>query len=375
MEERKMDKVQRLDIINSESDYQKRLELLVLYGFKREASRLIGDLASMHSVILFHAALNTALIVGPDRSTVGVLITSSTRRGYHPDGQKEGEWHVVFELGWETKVLDWSAEQRDQLLLTAFGQALARPLNQWSINQAEGTARAARRFFSLETPIAREIAAWHLVFHLRQADFGRIGCYLSEIDGFPADQSERSIVNWIVDQLIKLGWTRDRIRKELVEWIWLKVDTWPQWVVVVAEAKIFNKGDVSLAATVRRWILQRFDYLLEDVQCRRDRRKIADAYKRLFSIARFGNAEQSWVDERLVELLVQGALSNVKFIELHFSDVFSLDFKDLATRAMNQASRVGDFGIAVALAEHFLLFQDPSWAEIVELRGLSTQLT
>jgi len=52
-----------------------------------------------------------------------------------------------------------------------------------------------------------------------------------------------------------------------------------------------------------------------------------------------------------------------------------LDFKDLATRAMNQASRVGDFGIAVALAEHFLLFQDPSWAEIVELRGLSTQLT
>lgn len=381
-----MDATHKLKIISGETNLQKRLKLLIDHNLVAEASQLIRDLVHAHTA-MFHFDWHDREFCKPlprvteESSAVYVIVTSSNRLDYHPYHRKEGEWHIVFELGWERKALGWTEEESRQLVRAILDHALARPLNQWSFKQAEGTGRAVRRLLPADDPMAREAAAMHLVYQLREADFGHIYGYLSDIEGFPYASFEamrkgrdEALVNWIVDQLLELGWTQDRIRKELVEWMWLKTGTWPQWLLAVAKAKVFTDDDQSRVAAIRHWIHQGFEFWFER---RGDwcETKMAETHRQLFRIGQFGPDDKNWICDKLIGWLVTGKVRSVESFVEQFGNILELDPLDsMLARALNIAANAGNYGIAVALAKCSHQTPDPSWIEIVELRGLSTKL-
>lgn len=382
-----METTKKLQIINGETNIQKRLKLLVDHGFVAEASQLIRDSVHAHTA-MFHCDWNDQKFCQPlprvtkESSGVYVIITSNNKLDYHPYHRKEGEWHIVFELGWERKALGWTKEESRQLVRAILAHAVTRPLNQWSFKQAEGTGRATRRLLPADDPMAREVAAMHLVYQLREADFGHICNYLADIKGFPfagggwsKPLDEDGLVNWIADQLLELGWTEDRIRKEFVEWMWLKTSTWPQWLLAVAKAKVFADGDQSRVAAIRHWIRQGFDYVLDVVPRRDDGKKMAETYRQLFQIGQFGSDDKGWICDKLVERIAVGKVKSAEFFVEQFGNVLELDpLNNMLVRALDTATNAGNYGIAVALAEHGKQTPDPSWIEIVEIRELSTKL-
>ncbi len=377
----------KLQIINSEPDIQKRLKLLVDHGFKAEASQLIRDLARTHTA-MFHYDWHDEAFCRPlprvtDKgSAVYVIITTNNKLDYHPAQRKEGDRHIIFELGWERKALGWTEEESRQLLHTILAQALARPINQWSFKQAEGTGRATRRLLPANDPIAREIAALHLVYHLREADFGHICGYLGDIQGFPfvgggmsKHLDEEGLVNWIVEQLLALDWTYDRIRKELVEWIWLKTGTWPQWLLPVAKAKVFGENDQVRAIAVRRWISQGFDNLLNMISGRRSDEGMAEVYRQLFRLGQFGAVDESWVLDKLVQQMALGKVKSVKWFLTEFAETLGFGQLDqVRDQAIEVAKAAGSYGIAMALIKDGGKTPDRELTEIVKVRSLATQL-
>ncbi len=382
-----MKKQDRLQIINGELDFQKRLKLLTDQGFKAEASQLIRDLARIHTT-MFHYDWHEQAFCQPlprvtnGGATVYVIITSSNKLDYHPAQRKENEWHIIFELGWERKALGWTEEESREFARMILAQALARPLNQWSLNQAEGTGRATRKLLPTQESIAREIAALHLVYHLREADFGHICSYLSGINGFPfvgGGTSEpldlAGLINWIVEQLLRLGWTEDRIRKELVEWIWLKACTWPQWLLSVARAKVFGENDQVRAIAVRRWIGQDFDRLLNIIPRRNDKEEMAGVYRRLFRFGQFGSVDETWVTDKLVQQMASGKAKSVKWFLAEFAETLRFGQIDqVREKAIEVAMAAGNYGIASALIIDGGKTPDSELTEIVELRSLATKL-
>ncbi len=378
---------QKLDIINEEPDTQKRLALLVKYGFLTAASQLIRNLLRVNTALFLYDWHDERLCQPLPRVTSGssavyVIITPCTKLDFHPYHRKEGEWHVVFELGWECQILGWTKEESAELVRGIVYQALARPLSQWSLKQAEGTGRAARQMLSANDVVACQVAAHHLIFQLRQADFGHICTYLAEIKGFPfagggssVPLYEEGVVNWIVDQLLELGWPPDRIHKELVEWIWLKMNTWPQWLLAVAKAKIFAKEDPVRVAAVRHWICQGFSHLLDVVLCRNDLDEVAEVYRQLFQMGQFGLDDKGWICDKLVERMVLGKVWFAEIFIQQFGAVLELDTLDsMISRALNAAASAGNYGVAVALARRINFAPHPSWVRMVKVRGLSTNL-
>lgn len=378
----------KLQIINGETDIQTRLKLLVDHGFTAEASQLIRGLARTNTA-MFHYDWHDGAFCQPlsrvtdVSSAVYVIITTNSRFDYHPAQRKEDDRHIVFELGWERKVLGWTEEESLQLLHTILAQALARPLNQWSFKQAEGTGRAARRLLPANNPIAREIAALHLVYHLREADFGHICNYLGDIPGFPfagcgmrERSEEEGLVNWIAEQLLTLGWTRARIRKELTEWIWLKTTTWPHWLLAVAKAKnIFVLDDEARAIAVRRWITLGFDSLLSMISGRRGDEGIAEVYRQLFRLGQFNAADEPWILDKLVQQMAAGKVRLVKLFLAEFAPTLGFGQLDqVRDRAIEVAKAAGNYGIALALNRDAGNIPDPELIEIVEVRSLETRL-
>ncbi len=377
----------KLQIINSETDIQTRLKLLVDHGFTAEASQLIRGLARMHTA-MFHYDWHDAVFCRPlpcvtdDSSSVYVIITTNNKFDYHPAQRKEGDQHIIFELGWERQVLGWTEEESRQLVNFILAQAWVRPLNQWSFKQAEGTGRAVRRLLPANNPIAREIAALHLVYHLREADFGHICNYLGDIPGYPfagvgitKPHDEEVLVNWIVDQLLELGWSHTRIRKELVEWIWLKTTTWPQWLLAVAKAKAFVANDEARAIAVRRWVSLGFDNLLNIISCRKDREAMAETYRQLFQLGEFGAVDESWILDKLVQQLASGKAKSVRWFLTEFAATLGFGQLDqVRDRAIEVAKAAGNHGIALALNRDAGNMPDPELIEIVEVRSLETRL-
>ena len=129
-------KTDKLQIINSETDIQTRLKLLVDHGFTAEASQLIRGLARMNTA-MFHYDWHDAAFCRPlprvtdACSAVFVVITTNSKLDYHPTQRKEGDQHIIFELGWERQVLGWTEEESRQLVNFILAQAWVRPLNQW----------------------------------------------------------------------------------------------------------------------------------------------------------------------------------------------------------------------------------------------------
>jgi hypothetical protein len=315
-------------------------------------------------------------------SGVYVIITSSGRLDYHPNARKEGEWHVIFELGWERSALSWTENESEEFVRVGLAHALARPLNQWSFKQAEGTARAARRMLPADAAMAREIAALHLVFQLRQADFGNIYGYLHDVDGFPYDtlmaereRRDEKLVNWIVDKLFELGWSRDRVAKELVEWLWLKTNTWPQWLLAVASANVLV-GNQAASIAVRHWVAQGLDFALDVVPRRHDRDEMAATYRALLVHAQLGEESRSLISGKMVAKLATGSVGCVEFFARALEPIFELDsLDDMLLRAQNIAALAGDYGIAVGLAQKRGVKPPREWIDIVKVRKLSTKLS
>lgn len=377
----------KLKIINGEPDYQIRLKLLVDNGFKAEASQLIRSLARTYTAMFHydwqdHAFCRPLSRVTDNGSAVYVIITTNNKLDYHPAQMKENDRHIIFELGWERRALGWTEEESRQLLNMILAHALARPINQWSFNQAEGTGRATRRLLPANDTIAREIAGSHLVYHLRKADFGHICNYFSDIQGFPfagdtmgRHLDEQGLVNWIVEQLLALGWTHDRIRKELVEWIWLKTGIWPQWLLHVAKAKVFGDNDQVRAVAVRHWICQEFDNLLNIVSRRRADEGIAEVYRQLFRLGQFGAADESWVIDKLVQQMASGKVKSVKWFLTEFAETIGFgQLNQVRDQAIWVARAAGNYGVALALIKDSGKEPGRELIDIVRVRSLATQL-
>ncbi len=382
-----MKKTNTLQIIQAEPDLQRRVKLLVGHGFKDEASKLIRDMAHVHTA-MFHCDWHDQDLSRPlprvtkDSYAVYVIITTNSKLDYHPAQRKEKDQHIIFELGWEREVLGWTEEESLDLLYMILAQALARPLNQWSFKQAEGTGRATRRLLPADDSLSKKIAALHLVYHLRQADFGHICGYLRDIPGFPFEGGgltvpldEQGLVNWIVERLKILGWTHDQIRKELVEWIWLKTDTHPQWLLPVAKAFVFGEADPTRTFAVRRWITQKFDYLLDTVPSRGKEEGLAEIFRQLFKIGQFGPADEDWVTDKLVQQMALGKVSSVRWFLAELSTTFGfIHIGKIREKAIETAKASGNHGTAVALIQDGGMWEGYELAEIVAIRSLSTKL-
>lgn len=370
-----------LEIITTELNPQKRFALFVEHGFKQHASQLIWDLVRRHTAMFYYDWRSTGLFC-PTASTVYVIITSSSQLDYTPSHQEPDEWYIVFELGWEARFLGWKEEDRLRFVHLLLAQALVRPLNQWSLHQAEGTSRAARQLLHSHDPIALEIAALHLVFHLRQNEFNHTCSFLANIPGFPLPKGisesahRRMFINWIVARLIRSGWTQDRIRKEFAEWIWLKKDTWPEWLLMVATANVFDDNSVIRMAAVLNWVCRRFDDLLNIRSHREgDRKELAETYRQLFIICQFGVEDRAWISDRLVQQLASGELSSVQWFCSEFTETLSLPkFTDIRDQAIKVANRAGNYGIALGLMYTRGQVDDHDLERLVKVRGLSTRL-
>ena len=384
-----MDAKRKLQIINGETDLQVRLALLADHGFIAEATQLISHFVRTYTAMFYHEWYDSEFCFSLPRATnsdspLYVVITTSSKLDYDPRQTKKGEKHIIFELGWEQEVLGWTKEESQQLAYSILSQIVARPLSQWSLNQAEGTARACRRLLPADDPVAREIAALHLVYHLRAADFGRICHYLGDIPDFPfGDEKvpyksfdEEGFVNWIVERLSALGWTAEQIRKELLEWMWLKTTVSPVSFLGVAKANIFAEDDAARATVIRRWLCQRISYLLNDLSALRSERH-EHACRRLFHLGRFEAPERGLILTRLAEQLAEGDIRSVQWFLNQFGHVLLLDgfnFNVIREHAIKIAANAGNYGTAVALHE-FPREEAPSaWLEIVQLKGLSTSL-
>ncbi len=380
------EKKTKLQIINTEPNYQKRLKLLVDNGFTREADRLIRTLAQTYTV-MFHYDWHDRELCRPlARVTDGtpgvyVIIMSSDKLEYGHAERKDGDFNVVFELGWAQQALGWTEGQTVQFVRDVLAHALSRPLNHWSLKQAEGTSRASRQWLPSGDPTAREIAALHLVYQLRQADFGHICNYLADIEGFPfangdlSKQSDlESMVQWIADQLAKLGWLPDRIRKEFVEWIWLKKDTHPQWLLAVAKVEVCDDSDSRILA-VRHWLRCKLDFLIDCVPKRHNADEMTEVYRQLFRIGEIGRFAVEWIEDLLVKKMASGKVKSVQYFCKEFGTTLRIEPIDiLLVRAMNKAASAGDYAIAVALAKRGGLKFDSEWETIVSIRKLTVEL-
>lgn len=381
----------KLRIISGEPNIQKRLALLAKHGFKAEASKLIRSLARMHTAMFYFDWHERDFCEPLERVTpfvpgVYVIISSGSKLDYDPPHNL-----VIFELGWERVILDWSEEESVEFVRQILSQALTRPINQWSFKQSEGTGQAARRSLPPHDPTAREIAALHLVYHLRQADFNNMSSYLRGIEGFAfgpdcsnKQPSPGELVNWVADRLLALGWDIPRVRKELVEWISLKKEVWGNWMLAVVNASIFGTSDLPRAVALRRWIMQRFDHLI-GICYNRDTNAeahIAEVYKQLFQIAQLGNEDSVWIIEKLVKLMALGNSSSVHWFCREFPELAKVgSIYSIRSRAAALASHAGDYGITLALLrqaeQEIQVSQDipDELVAIVELRELSTELT
>lgn len=379
-----------LSIIDGETNPQKKLALLVDHGFIAEAGNLIWDFARANTAMFYfdwhrHNLSHPLSRVTDDKSAIYVIITSGSKLDYPSQGSN-GD--IIFELGWERKILGWDEHESLRFMQTVFNQCLTRPLNQWSFRQAEGTGRASRRLLPSDDSTAREIAGLHLVYQLRQADFGHICGYLSDIDGFPfagcgmdKPSEPEKVVNWIVDQLLNLDWTPDHIRKELLEWIWLKVDTHASWLLAVAKAKVFVRGDQVLTMAVRQWIIKNFDSLLNQLNDIRRRENMVErveknrVYNQLFNISQFGKEDEPWVIKKLVQHMALGKMSMVTNFVTRVSGVLGFNPLDQVTDlAIEVAKTAGNHGIALALMDCSGKTPDLDLIKTVKLRSLAVEL-
>jgi len=161
----------------------------------------------------------------------------------------------------------------------------------------------------------------------------------------------------------------------LVEWMWLKTGTWPQWLLAVAKAKVFNDGDQVRAAAVRRWIRQRFDYLLQPVPKGDDKKAAVETYRQLLRIGQIGVADHYWIREKLVKQMASGKASSVKWFFAQFAEMLEFDeFDQVLRQAVEVTKEAGNYGTTVALVELGKGSPNPNWVEIVKIRGLSTKL-
>ncbi len=385
-----MNKQEKLQIINSEPNYQQRLKLLVDNGFIDEASQLVRALARTNTVMCFFEGHNSKFCRPLPRVSEGlaglyIIITSSPKLDYNPNPQDAlDHWYIIFELGWERAALGWTEDETKALVKVAMAHALARPINQWSLRQAQGTNLACQRLFDCSINyMALQITALYLVFHLRLADFGHICQYLEDVKGFtlkPKSYDDApAVVNWIVEKLKQHGWTEDRIAKELLEWIHLK-STWPEWLLAVAQAKVFpgDEIDSSRAIAVRLWIKHRLGSILDKDLFGGNRATSITAYKELFRIGQFGLDDKDWIEEELVERMALGRVGVVIFFIKHFGELFDIkagsDETALTIRAMYKAARDGNYGIAVALARCCDRRPNQQWIERVQLLQLPTAL-
>lgn len=383
-----MDQTQKLQIINEEPNFQMRLKLLVDHGFLKEASQFIRGLAHTRTALFYYEWDGIPLCsplsrVTKQRSTVYVIITSGSKLEYQP--QNDDEQHIIFELGWERQVLGWSEGESRELVRAIMAHALVRPLNQWFLRQAEGTARASRLLLPTDDPMAREVAALHLVYHLRRADFLDICGYLVEIEGFPfigpiGSPSRKKfdaevLMNWIVTELLRLGWTSEHICKELVEWLWLKTDTCAEWLLAVAKVSFLSNSSPVRATAIRRWLMQGFDYLLDTVSTWEDKESATEAYRQLFRIGQLGAEDEGWISAKLVERMAAGKVVCVNWFFGQIGQALKFNnYSRIQERAIEAATKAGNYGIAVGLKYYAHEVPDRAWVDIANLRGLSTKI-
>ena len=362
-----MQKSRKLDLIQSEPNPQKRLSLLVNHGFKDEASEMVRELVHGHTT-MFHNDWHDKAFCKPlervtkESSAVYVICCSRSKFDYHPYPHlhTKDEWHIVFELGWEQKVLGWSKKESQDLVRQICAQALIRPLNQWEFKQAEGTGRAARETLHAEDPIAQEVAALHMVYHLREADFYAAGPYLSKIKGYPDMNGSWSngfevqdMIDWIVARLLEFGWSNSRICKELLEWMSLKTNTNIGWLLAVAMADgVFYEGNLLRATALRRWVRQGFDSFFRGIPQERDNADIVNMYERLFILAELTHDDGKWMAEKLAMQMASGRVAEVKWFvrELYESILgYTFDLNNIRTHAQEIAKSAGNYGLLIGL--------------------------
>lgn len=336
-------------VIDKEPSYQRRLYLLVKNGLLKEANEFVWPLLDRWTTFFYFDWHGPEAVCAPlprvkdaaPHDGVFVVCHDGTKFDLHKNTRTENAHReIAYELGWEDEVLKWESGMRTSLARTILAQAVARPLNQWSFRMAEGTSRAARLFLPVDDPLAREIAALHLVFQLREADFGHIHQWLRVIDGWPSGDDlmhdrmyASKIVDWIVQRLLVLGWTSDRVRKELLEWIWLHDGTHAEWMVAVASASVFEGKDPLRAAALRRFFARRLDMHLQRLSADRE----GESDRKLADLGMFTNDDFPYAKEKLEAALSDGKVEEAWWVLTQWFHWKSVTSREITTVALNAA--------------------------------------
>lgn len=381
-----MDQTHKLYLINEEPNPQQRLKLLVDHGFMAEATQLIEDAVHEHTTF-FHLDWNypggVCHPLARARNTDlrhGLFVVCHSENSFERNlhSRKADHWEVAFELGWQEETLGWSRSQTQRLVTEVLSQTIVRPLNHWSDWQAEGSVWASQAILAPDDPLAREITALYLVYHLRQADFGHTHNYLTHLKQYPFKEkfpSTPAMMTWMVDHLEELGWTHAQIRKELLEWIRLKTGTWPQWLLAVAKTKVFDENDPARAVAVRHYLRDKLEGFLWITPQRDDQRELTETYRQLFELGSFSTAATRAIQKKVVERLLQGKAKETEWFIKNFGTQLQLDeLAEIIAITRDKAWETKQYGVLAALCQRYGGDPYPELDEIVELRQLSTKL-
>jgi len=374
----------KLLVINGEPNLQTRLGLLVQHGFIGEASELIRGLLRVR-VVTFYYNWHSSDFCAPlqrvteGRSGVYVVITAASLIDHSADKGGENKHDIVFEFGWEERVLSWDQDSRISFARAILAQAIIRPVNQGSLQTVEGNGRVANLPLLANYPEARAIAVYRVVYHLREARFANTATWFAGVHGFPAGtygsvaMRSKLFVVWAVDRLAALSWSPSCIRKELLEWMYLKLETSVEMFAAVAQSQVFEDGDIARAIAVRRWVCRNLDTLISSFDKVPER---LDAIRWLLKISQFDSEDDDWMIEAFAKALTAGRLTEVRtFFEVFREDCLSfITFNQVLWWAIDTAETERNYGMVVALTRYSGGTPRQDYVEVVNIRGLSTEL-
>lgn len=374
-----------LNSINAVPSAQDRLALYAKHGLKEWATNLIHRSVQNGTAFFYFDWHNPDRVCAPlprCKGTIkrgdGVFLVchkGSKFETFQNHAKNEGLDQIAFELGWEKEALDWTPDMRLDLIRIVGNQALARPLSQWTLRQAEGTIQAVRQLLPTQDALARDLSAQHIVFHLREADFGRMPMYLTRSHNC-ADKLEPDVlVRWVVSELRSLGWDESRIRKELAEWMHLKDGTWPESMLAVAQHELFTNFPDMRRQALRRYCAKILEFWLKD-------RRQTTFLLELARLGLFDHHDQPRFEERVLECLGAGEVTNSDQIVRDYGPVIwrqepaeaAALLKRLAEQAIHNAVTNGQFSVAVALSKRFKLKPNAHWNAMADTLEQSTTL-
>ncbi|MCB9808348.1 hypothetical protein H6770_03775 [Candidatus Peribacteria bacterium] len=368
-----MNRRQELEEINKVSNRQQRLHLLVANQFFDAATKLIKDAAESGMVFFYYDWHNPQRVCQPLKrwskgdAVCGIFVVIHDNTKLEKSREKDDS-EIVFEFGWEREVLNWSSNDSFELAYKAFLLAQVRPLNHWTLRQAEGTGRIVRRMLEASDPVRRELEAMHLVFHVRRAEFGKITPYLSDIAEFDRERIVTKLgtdycllIEWISSQLQFLGWSKSRIRKEFLEWIYLQKGTWAGYMEAIALSDVFDDHDPALSVALQVWLQDKMRDIVMHVLDRRDADEFR-AYNALFKIADlFGSV--GVLKKALITQMVAGHATNAGKVVTEFGVAMGITgisaesqaatWEKLCTCAVHSAMQDGKYRIACEIVERW----------------------